>query len=88
MSRKIVVRRAPFFQIEGVWYADVLWNYYRSLEVDMGRLARFLATAPPWTFVVGRRLSPRQSGNLLERYGDAEQEAFASIFPREHDRWG
>jgi hypothetical protein len=87
-NRRIRVSRAPFFEIEGVWYADVLWNYYRSLDVDMGRLARFLATSPPSTLVVGRRLSARQCRNVLEHYGDAEQEAFAFVFPREHDRWG
>jgi hypothetical protein len=87
-GRKVVVRRVPFFQIGGEWFADVLWSYGSPLAVDARRLSRFLATAPPSTFVVGRRLDTRQSRMLNERRGDAEHEMYGYLFPREHDRWG
>ena len=55
-GRKAVVRRVPFFQIGGEWFADVLWSYGSPLAVDPRRLSRFLAAAPGSTFAVGRRL--------------------------------
>jgi hypothetical protein len=56
--------------------------------VDPRRLSRFLATAPPSRFVVGRRLDARQGRMLDERRGDAEHEMYGYLFPSEHDRWG
>jgi hypothetical protein len=87
-DRKVIVRRVPFFRSGGEWFADVLWNFGYPLAVDLDRLVRVLATAPPSTFVVGRRLDARKSRMMDERRGDFEHEAFGYLFPREHDRWG
>jgi hypothetical protein len=84
---RVVVHRTPFFQIDGVWFADVLWNYGHPLEVDPELMVRLLVRAPG-SFVLGRRLGVRQEQALVERRWDFENEAFASIFPRDSDRWG
>ncbi len=66
-GRKVVANRVPFFQIGGEWFADLLWSYGSPLAVYPRRLSRFLAMAPPSTFVVGRRLEARQGGEHLDR---------------------
>lgn len=86
-TRRILVARPPFFQIGEDWFADLLWNFGHWHTVDADRLARFLATAPATAFVVGRRLDDRQRRLLDEYQGDFEDQAFASIFPRDSDRW-
>ncbi len=84
---RVVVHRTPFFQVDGDWYADVLWNYGHPIDADPELLVRPLLKSPA-AFVLGRRLSARQNSVLLERRWDFEHEAFASIFPRDPDRWG
>ncbi len=86
-TRRILVERPPFFQVGGVWFADLLWNFGHWLTVDVDQLARYLAIARPPTFVVGRRLDDRQRRVLDEYQGDFEDQAYASIFPRDSERW-
>lgn len=67
---------------------DLTFNWGEPLDVPIDDLARLLATSPPGSLVIGRRLEPRELDRLQQNRADCDAETYALLIPDDRRRWG
>jgi hypothetical protein len=75
------VGRVAFFQVGEHLFADVLHNYDHPLEINVERLACWLASVDPAEIIIGRKLHEAELGIVLDNRDDVDADSYAKVQP-------
>jgi hypothetical protein len=89
MSRYLTrpTNRHPFFEIEGRWYVDLLFNFDEPLAVTSADLENLLTAVDSRRIIVARQLSEAESEKLLANRSNSDGELHARLVPDGPLRW-